>query len=46
VGDVDDLRVWRDALDDAVARADEAVLEPEVAQERDEHASSLTPTAG
>ncbi len=37
VGDVDDLRVWRDALHHAVARADEVVLKTEVGQERDEH---------
>ena len=42
VRDVDDLRVRRDALHDAVTRADEVVLEPEVAQERDEHARSVT----
>jgi hypothetical protein len=29
----------RDALDDAVAGADEVVLQPEVAQKRDEHAA-------
>ena len=39
VRDVDDLRLRRDALDDAVARADEVVLQPEVAQKRDEHAA-------
>ena len=43
VRDVDDLGVRRDALHDAVARPDEVVLEPEVAQERDEHARSVTP---
>ena len=37
VGDVDDLGVRRDALDDTVTRADEVVLEPEVGEERDEH---------
>ena len=37
VGDVDDLHVRGDALDHAVARADEIVLEPEVAEEGDEH---------
>ena len=39
VRDVDDLRLGRDPLDHAVARADEVVLEPEVAQEADEHAA-------
>ncbi len=39
VRDVDDLRVGGDALDDSVARSDEVVLEPEVAQKRDEHAA-------
>ena len=39
VGDVDDLRVRGDPLDDAVAGADEVVLEPEVGEERDEHRS-------
>ena len=38
VGDVDDLRLGRDPLHHAVTRADEVVLEPEVGQERDEHA--------
>ena len=38
VRDVDDLRVRRDRLHHAVTRAHEVVLEPEVAQERDEHA--------
>ena len=39
VRDVDDLRLRRDPLDHAVAGADEVVLEPEVAQEGDEHAA-------
>ena len=39
VRDVDDLRLRRDPLDNAVARADEVVLQPEIAQERDEHAA-------
>src|SRR5262245_15066463 len=42
VCDVDDLRLWCDALHDAVAGAHEVVLQPEVAQERDEHARSVT----
>jgi hypothetical protein len=42
VRDVDDLDLGRDRLDDAVAGADEIVLEPEVAQEGDEHAATLT----
>ena len=37
VRDVDDLRLRRDALDHAVAGADEVVLEPEVGEEGDEH---------
>jgi hypothetical protein len=37
VCDVDDLRLWRDPLDHAMAGADEVVLEPEVGQERDHH---------
>jgi hypothetical protein len=40
VRDVDDLHVRRDALHDAVARADEVVLQAEVAQEGDEHAAT------
>ena len=40
--DVDDLRLRRDPLDHAVARADEVVLKPEVAQEGDEHAREVT----
>src|SRR5919108_1584689 len=36
VRDVDDLHLRRDALDDAVARADEVVLQSEVGQERNE----------
>ena len=36
MGDVDDLDVGRDSLDDAVTGACEVVLEPEVGQERDE----------
>ena len=43
VGDVDDLRLRRDALDHAVARPHEVVLEPEVAQERDDHARDPNP---
>ena len=43
VRDVDDLRLRGDALHDAVASTDEIVLEPEVAQERDEHARRLPP---
>ena len=43
VRDVDDLRFRRDRLHDSVARAHEIVLEAEVAQERDEHARSVTP---
>ena len=39
---VDDLRLGRDPLDHAVACADEVVLEPEVAQEGDEHAREVT----
>ena len=39
MGDVDDLRLGRDPLDHAVARADEVVLKAEVAQEGDEHAA-------
>jgi hypothetical protein len=42
VGDVDDLRLGGDPLDHAVAGADEVVLEPEVAEEGDEHARRLT----
>jgi hypothetical protein len=42
VRNVDDLRLGRDPLDDAVAGADEVVLEPEVGQERDEHRVSAT----
>ena len=41
VRDVDDVRVRRDALDHAVARADEVVLEPEVGEEGDDHDASL-----
>jgi hypothetical protein len=37
VRDVDDLRLRGDALHDAVARADEVVLQAEVTEERDEH---------
>ena len=37
VRDVDDLRLGRDPLDHAVAGPDEVVLQPEVAQEGDEH---------
>ena len=39
VRDVDDLDVRRDALDHAVAGADEVVLQAEVGQERDDHAA-------
>ena len=42
VRDVDDLRFRSDRLHDSVARANEIVLEAEVAQERDEHARSVT----
>src|SRR5581483_8585300 len=45
VGDVDDVRLGRDPLDDAVAGADEVVLEPEVGQEGDEHEGRLTTEA-
>ena len=41
VRDVDDLRVRGDGLHHAVARPHEVVLEPEVAQERDEHERNL-----
>ena len=41
VGHVDHLRARRDALDDAVADADEVVLEPEVGEEGDQHAATL-----
>ena len=37
VRDVDDLDLGSDPLHDAVAGADEVVLEPEVGQERDQH---------
>ncbi len=37
--DVDDLGIRCEALDHAVAGADEVVLEPEIGEERDEHAS-------
>ncbi len=40
---VDDLRLRSDRLHDSVAGAHEVVLETEVAQERDEHARSVTP---
>ena len=40
VRDVDDLHVGRDPLDHAVTGSDEVVPQPEVAQERDEHASA------
>ena len=49
VGDVDDSRLGRDPQDDAVAGADEVVLEPEVAEEGDDHrvyAQSTTLRAG
>ena len=42
VRDVDDLRVRRDPLHHAVARADEVVLQAEVGQEGDEHQRELT----
>jgi hypothetical protein len=44
VRDVDDVGLGRDPLDDAVAGADEVVLEAEVGQEGDEggNAASLT----
>ena len=41
VGDVDHPRVGRDPGDDAVAGADEVVLQPEVAEEADDHRSRL-----
>ena len=41
VGDVDDLRVWRNPLDHTVAGADEVVLEPEVGEKGDEHADGV-----
>ena len=37
MGDVDDLRLRRDALDHAVARADEVVLQAEVGEEGNDH---------
>ena len=43
VGDVDDLRLRRDALDHAVAGAHEVVLQTEVAQEGDEHVAERNP---
>ena len=42
VRDVDDLGLWRDPLDHAVARADEVVLQPEVGEEADEHRREST----
>src|SRR5436189_6444197 len=42
---VDDLHVGRDRFDHAVASSDEVVLEPEVAQEGEEHAAERTTVA-
>ena len=46
VRDVDDLRLRGDALDDPVTGSDEVVLEPEVAQERDEHVAERNAGSG
>ena len=49
MGDVDHPRVRRDPRDDAVTGADEVVLQPEVAEKADDHASTVAgdlPTHG